>query len=236
MEIKFNPPAMVQSGNLYGYTMNNPLRYIDPRGLCGDVHPLFTQVGTSGPILHYFFGSHQRAHALRNIEFLSERFQVFYAYVMNSYAFAAAWNALPDVVDIFVVNVHAAPTWTEYFIVSDLSHRTIDTFVFLGCNAGHLNVPDNLANQFLANHTITQLVAVDGYHLRGLGPLTGITTSSRYSKEDWFYSYASTRTDPRTGHQRPRHHRGFMLHSNGQVRSIGQTFVSVNHLLTRIGR
>ena len=195
---------------------------------------IFTQIGpTSGPTLFYLFGTDQQSHALRNITLLSRRFRVFYAYVPTPTAFAAAWNALPTYVNILVANVHSAPTWSCNFEIVDLNHRTIDTFLFLGCNAAHLDVSNNLANQFLANHSITQLVAVDGNHSRAPAPFTGISSGPG----EWFFASAST--IPYLwgeGMMTPRGPQGFILHRDGEVSVLGYSFVSVNHLLRRIGR
>jgi RHS repeat-associated protein len=281
--------AIMQSANLYVFTMHNPVRWVDPTGLIaktaqqksniasvirayqggfvtreqkyanialntpgatmtngnsGTSTPPgngstasglagFNQVGTSGPILFYLFGTDQQSHAMRNINHLSRRFQVFYAYIPTPADFAATWNRMIGNIDILVVNVHSAPDWSEYFTIGDLNHRTIDTFLFLGCNAAHQDVPNNLANQFLENHRINQLVAVDGNHLRAPAPFRGIGSSPG----PWFNHFAGSVPDLLgEGMMSMRSPMGFMLHRDGKVTTIGYSFVSVNRLLTRVGR
>jgi len=221
--------------NWYAYCGNDPINRVDPSGLTARRVCSMASVPVSRKRVYYFHGRDQREHAKRNVEDLRRNGKVTRYATHSSTRFKEKWDALPNSVDIVVINVHGATESSKNIGGPHiLNRKKIDTLVLLTCNGGHRDLRDNLARRFLRNHSIRQLVAVDGYHMRRSD--TGGWVSSlnpnfdsngvRLPSAFWNNVSSITRSP------------GLVLYNRngGFVRTLGMEYSSVGSILRSVGK
>ena len=169
-----DPFAILESANLYVYTMSNPVRFIDPLGLMSfilydpDTH---SNVGPRG-IFGFSVDSHvnNMANELRSI-YGTEVTRVS-TLGWTAETFADWWNGLDGHIDAIVIVTHSNWDRLQFDSKNDLGRDdpnrnlgltmsqlgslnlnvlSMDMLVLLGCNSGDVTRANNIATEFARN-------------------------------------------------------------------------------------
>jgi len=231
-----NADALLSTGqgvlgyNMYAYCRNNPVTRSDASGTYDTPSAWAQQGAAAQPDTYYFYGGDQTDHARLNIQLLIDSGKSVRGIPVAGQAdFTAGWNNMASSVDTVVINMHGYPGGSSDINMSALDPKSIDTLLLLLCNSGHQDLSNNLVSQFASQHTVGQIVGVDGLH--GRKSDGGGTTLNGTSFQNNASGIAL-----RGGGTLIRSPRGFILSRNGSITVLGQDYSSVASLLGMAGK